>query len=91
MLTIADKYSRFPFALPCPNTTSANVTKCIDTMIVLLYSANKIVYPETSQIQLVRIIIIEVTCVVLNTKKKCPGEESYQGDKPDARFETFGS
>ena len=42
----------------------------------MLYIDNIIVNSETSQIQLVWIIIIQVTCVVLNMKKKCPGEES---------------
>ena len=35
MLTIVDEYSRFPFAFPCPNTTSATVMKCLDKMFVL--------------------------------------------------------
>ena len=52
----------------------------------MLYIANIIVYSETSKIQLVWIIIIEVTCVVLNMMKKCHGEESYQGDKSGALF-----
>ena len=35
MLTIVDEYFRFPFAFPCPNTTSATVMKCLDKMFVL--------------------------------------------------------
>ena len=35
MLTIVDEYSRFPFAFPCPNTTSATVMKCLDKIFVL--------------------------------------------------------
>ena len=35
MLTIVDEYYRFPFAFPCPNTTSATVMKCLDKMFVL--------------------------------------------------------
>ena len=36
MLTIVDEYSRFPFAFPCPNTTSATVMKCLDKMFALV-------------------------------------------------------
>ena len=36
----------------------------------VLYIANIIVYSDTSQTQLVWIIIIEVTCAVLNMKKQ---------------------
>ena len=50
---------------------------------------NIIVYSETSQIHLVWIITIEVTCVVLNMEKKCHGEESYQGDKSCSPFRNF--
>ena len=35
MLTIVDEYSCFPFAFPCPNTSSATVMKCLDKMFVL--------------------------------------------------------
>ena len=35
MLTIVDEYSRFPFAIPCPNMTTANVIKCLDEPFVL--------------------------------------------------------
>ena len=55
----------------------------------VLYIVNIIVYSVTSQIQLVWIITIEVTCVVLNMKKKCHGEESYQGDKSCSPFRNF--
>ena len=30
MLTVIDEYSRFPFAVPCPNTLSSTVIKCPD-------------------------------------------------------------
>ena len=35
MLTIVDEYSRFPFAFPCPSTTSATLMKCLDKMFVI--------------------------------------------------------
>ena len=35
MLTIVDEYSRFPFAIPCPNMTTTNVIKCLDELFVL--------------------------------------------------------
>ena len=35
MPTIVDVYSHFPFAFPCPNTTSATVMKSLDKMFVL--------------------------------------------------------
>ena len=35
MLTIVDEYSGFPFAFPCPNTTSATGMKCMDNIFVL--------------------------------------------------------
>ena len=35
MLTIVDECSHFPFAFPCPNTTSATVMTCLDKMFVL--------------------------------------------------------
>ena len=60
-------------------------------LLILLYIANIIDYSETSQIQLVWIIIIVLTCIVLNMKKKCPGEESYQGDKSGPLFRKFFS
>ena len=42
ILTIVDEYSRFPFAFPCPNTTSATVMKCLEKMFVLCSSPSYI-------------------------------------------------
>ena len=35
MLTIVDEYSRFPFAIPCPNMTTTNVIKCLAELLIL--------------------------------------------------------
>ena len=32
ILTIIDEFSRFPFAIPCPNMTAASVIKCLDSL-----------------------------------------------------------
>jgi len=34
-LSIVDKYSQFPFAIPCPDTTSATVTKVLHDLFTL--------------------------------------------------------
>jgi len=36
MLTIVDEYSRFPFAVPCPNMHSSIVIECLQRLFALV-------------------------------------------------------
>ena len=42
MLTIIDEYSRFPFAMPCPNTSAGSVIKCLNQLFTLCGTPNYI-------------------------------------------------
>jgi hypothetical protein len=35
ILTIVDEYSRFSFAIPCPNMSSDTVIRCLDNLFSL--------------------------------------------------------
>ena len=42
MLTIIAEYSRFPFAMPCPNTSAGSVIKCLNQFFTLCGTPNYI-------------------------------------------------